>query len=90
MRGLSQPRAALPSIGFPEVPAPQAPAVDGGRSLRLRESVRKWLLTLEQEHETASHADPTELISEGNCHVCAGIEELWSSLKEAEAAGRRS
>lgn len=43
----------------------------------------RWLLTLEQEHETASHQDEdTRQISSQTCHVCAGIDALWQAIKE--------
>jgi len=57
----------------------------GAAHLALAKAVRGWLLTLEQEHEAARNQDPNELISDRTCHVCAGIDELWTALKAAEA-----
>ena len=73
MRGQPRPRGLLPAL--PATPVVPALAV----------LVRRWLLTLEQEHEQASHSDPDELISDKTCRVCAGIEDLWAALKAAEA-----
>lgn len=47
-----------------------------------------WLLTLEQEHETASHTDPDQTISSETCHLCAGIDEIWAALKAAKGLRR--
>ena len=47
----------------------------------LAQLVRRWLLTLEQEHERASHTDRDEVISDKSCHVCAGIDAIWAALR---------
>jgi hypothetical protein len=73
VRGQPKPRAVLPAV-------PATPALAA-----LEVLVRRWLLTLEQEHEHASHQDPDELISDKTCRVCAGIEDLWAALKAAAA-----
>jgi len=88
MRGQAKPRIALPAVASAELPPRAGPSVDGGRSVRLGEAVREWLLTLEQEHEKASHQDPDEVISDKTCHVCAGIESIWAALKEQESSAR--
>lgn len=82
MRGQPKPRIALPAV-----PAEQHPPVEVLSPAYgvLAWSVRRWLLTLEQEHEQAGHQDPDELISDKTCRVCAGIEDLWAALKQTEA-----
>jgi hypothetical protein len=79
-----RPRLTLPAIAAVEAEDDKTIAA-GAAHVALVKAVRGRLLTLEQEHEAASHQDPNELISSRTCHVCAGIDEVWTALKAAEA-----
>jgi hypothetical protein len=66
-----------------------APAGDAGTVEVLRALVRSLdaLLTLEQEHDRATHAADESLgRTYGNktCHVCAAVDQIWFALKEAQ------